>query len=140
MEMNEHRKLILGQKSPSEFSELERRAIIEEYLSSGQTKQAIWEKYTGRVDEKGNLLKWMRTLGYSDAPIIRRTNSRLLMSETPPSSEPFERLQLEKRIAELEAELTEAKMKAIAYSTMIELAEQEFSISIRKKYNTKPSK
>jgi len=31
-------------------------------------------------------------------------------------------------------------MKAIAFSTMIDIAEKEFSIPIRKKVNTKPLK
>jgi hypothetical protein len=47
---------------------------------------------------------------------------------------------LQKRIFELESELKEARLKAIAFSTMVEIAEREFNISIRKKYNTKSSK
>jgi hypothetical protein len=49
----------------------------------------------------------------------------------------FEKLQLEKRIAELEKQVQMAEMKAIAFSTMVDIAEREFNISIRKKYNTK---
>ena len=56
------------------------------------------------------------------------------------STESFENLQLKKRIEELESQLKDAEMKAIAFSTMIDIAEKEFSIPIRKKYNTKPSK
>ena len=52
----------------------------------------------------------------------------------------FETLQLKKRIAELENQLKDAEMKAIAFSTMVDIAEKEFNIPIRKKYNTKPSK
>ena len=50
----------------------------------------------------------------------------------------FELLQLRKRIEELEKELKDAQMKAIAFSTMVDLAEKELKISIRKKLNTKP--
>ena len=49
----------------------------------------------------------------------------------------FETLQLKKRIAILEKKLKDADMKAIAYSTMLDIAEKEFNIPIRKKYNTK---
>jgi hypothetical protein len=59
--------------------------------------------------------------------------------ETHGSSD-FESLQLKKRIAELEEQVKQAEMKAIAFSTMVDLAEKEFNISIRKKYNTKPSR
>ena len=54
--------------------------------------------------------------------------------------EDFEVLQMKKRIAELENQLKDAEMKAIAFSTMVDIAEKEFNIPIRKKYNTKPSK
>jgi hypothetical protein len=52
--------------------------------------------------------------------------------------ESFEQLQLKKRIAELEKQLKDAELKAIAFSTMVDIAEKEFNIPIRKKFNTKP--
>ena len=51
-----------------DFNESERRAIIEEYLSSNLSKVEIWRKYTGYQEEHGSLLKWMRKLDYSDKP------------------------------------------------------------------------
>jgi hypothetical protein len=51
--------------------------------------------------------------------------------------EQFEQLQLKSRIAELEKQLKEAELKAIAFSTMVDIAEREFKIPIRKKFNTK---
>ena len=53
-------------------------------------------------------------------------------------AESFENLQLKKRIAELEKQLKDAELKAIAFSTMVDIAEKEFKIPIRKKLNTKP--
>jgi cell division septum initiation protein DivIVA len=50
----------------------------------------------------------------------------------------FENLQLKKRITELEKQLKDAELKAIAFSTMVDIAEKEFKIPIRKKLNTKP--
>ena len=50
----------------------------------------------------------------------------------------FEKLPLEKRVSELEKQLKLAEMKVIAFSTMVDIAEREFNIPIRKKYNTKP--
>ena len=49
----------------------------------------------------------------------------------------FETLKLKKRIEELEKQLQTAEMKAIAFSTMVDIAEKEFNIPIRKKHNTK---
>ena len=56
------------------------------------------------------------------------------------AEESFEILQLKKRISELENQLKDAEMKAIAFSTMVDIAEKEFNIPIRKKLNTKPLK
>jgi len=50
----------------------------------------------------------------------------------------FEVQQMKKRIVELEKQLKDAELKAIAFSTMVDIAEQEFKIPIRKKFNTKP--
>ena len=52
-------------------------------------------------------------------------------------SEDFETLKLKKRIAELEKQLQTVEMKAIAFSTLVDIAEKEFNIPIRKKYNIK---
>jgi len=54
------------------------------------------------------------------------------------SDELFENLQLKKRIAELEMQVKDAELKAIAFSTMVDIAEREFKIPIRKKLNIKP--
>ena len=123
----------------SELSWSEREALIEEYLSSDLTKQAIWEKYTGQKEERGQILRWMRKLGYQDKGLSSRPKRGDHTKMEKKGQESFEELQLKKRIAELEKELQEAKMRAIGWSTMIDLAEKEFKISIRKKYNTKPS-
>jgi hypothetical protein len=42
----------------------EREAIIQEYLSGKSTKTEIWKKHTGHKKEHGQILKWMRQLGY----------------------------------------------------------------------------
>src|SRR5690606_37968465 len=62
----EKSKVILGLKEPSQFTWEERKLIVEEYLLTGKQKREIWEKYTGKKEEKGNLLRWLQDLGYSD--------------------------------------------------------------------------
>ncbi len=47
--------------------------------------------------------------------------------------ESLELFQLKKRIADLDRQLEDAEIKAIAFSTMVDIAEKEFNISIRKK-------
>jgi len=145
--MDNKSKVILGFKENKHFSNSERHKIIQEFLSSGCTRREIWEKYTGQREEHGHLVRWMRKLGYSIEPAARRSNfvkNNRLMPKKEPSVEPpgdsFENLQLKKRVSELENQLKDAEMKAIAFSTMIDIAEKEFNIPIRKKANTKPLK
>jgi len=127
------------------FSEAEKRAIIEDYLHSGATKESIWYKYTGRTGEHGTLLKWMRQYGYySDKekkcifvpkkrPMPTPSHHQLQQTE-------FENLQLKRRISELEKQLSESEIKSIAWQTMIDIAERELGINIKKKFNIPPSK
>jgi len=151
--MNKKSKVILGLtrkeivKKPSKyFNDTEKHLIIQEMLKTGCTKRDIWEKYTGQEEEHGLLLRWMRKLGYDDSIPTRRLNftSNLIQMKKKQTeettTESFENLQLKKRIEELEKQLKEAEIKAIAFSTMVDIAEKEFNIPIRKKYNTKPSK
>ena len=124
------------------FSDEEKIEIIEEYLSSGQTKSAIWKKHTGRNEEHGTILKWMRIYGYEEASTPSLTNKFRMKKDNQESYsiDTFENAQLKKRIEELESKLKDAEMKAIAFSTMIDIAEDEFKLKIRKKFNTKPFK
>jgi predicted nuclease with TOPRIM domain len=129
------------QKSGKYFSIGERHAIIQELLETNCTKQELWQKYTGEVEEHGQLLKWMRRLGYDISNVIRRPNivsNTSTMSKQKLSEQEFEKLQLQKRISELEKQLKDAELKAIAFSTMVDIAEDLFKIPIRKKLNTKP--
>jgi transposase-like protein len=127
------------------FSEAEKRTIIEDYLQSNLTKKDIWKKYTGRSDEHGLLLYWMYKYGY-----ISGADKKSVIFAAQPgkmnqpnlqqkSASEFEYLQMQRRIPELEKQLQESEMKSIAYQTMIEIAERELSVSIKKKFNTKPS-
>ena len=129
------------QKSGQCFSDSEKHLVIAEYLNSNSSKREIWYKYTGQTKEHGYLLNWMRQLGYATSSknktsnIVVHTNT---MSKKKISEQDFENLQLQKRVASLEKQLKEAELKAIAFSTMVDIAEDMFKIPIRKKLNTKP--
>lgn len=142
------------QKAGKYFTEEEKHKIIQELISTQCTKVEIWEKYTGQVEEHGQLLRWMKQLGYNTGIKTRRPNivpnlypmaqkklkSNNLDNYRKVSDEDdlFENLQLKKRIVDLEKQLKDAELKAIAFSTMVDIAEKEFKIPIRKKFNTKP--
>ena len=145
--MEETCKVISGSRSAGSFTISERHKIIQEAITSGRSKVEIWKKYTGSCEEHANILRWMRQLGYNTDNLSRRItfgkNISLMAKKqatTPGEEESFEVLQLKKRISELENQLKDAEMKAIAFSTMVDIAEKEFNIPIRKKLNTKPLK
>jgi transposase len=136
--MKEKGQAILGRRTKTGvyFTVEEKKKIIAEYLKGNTTKQAIFEKYTGYPEEKGAIALWMRNLGIDD-PYGNQVKSFTLKKSKKEESPDFEKLQLEKRIAELEKQVKLSEMKVIAFSTMVDIAEKEFNISIRKKYNTK---
>jgi len=139
-------KVQISRRKHAHFSEEEKRMIIEDYLQSGLTKRAIWEKYTGSTSEHGLILYWMYKYGYTSghkeksAIFTPKNRTMRQVNSKQESVSDFEYLQLQKRISELEAQLRESEMKSIAWQTMIELAERELNISIKKKFNTKPFK
>jgi len=145
--MDKKKKFILGLKKKKRFTLSERHQMIQEMISSGCTKREIWLKYTKETTEHGELLRWMRQLGYNDEFPTGSHNfaeNNILMTKKKTNQtkagDSFETLQLKKRILELENKLKDAEMKAIAFSTMVDIAEREFNIPIRKKVITKPLK
>jgi hypothetical protein len=139
--MKKESKSILGQWRNNRlyFSDHEKKLIIEDYLSGNETKQSVYSRYTGYPAENGKIAMWMRKFGIEDK-FVKNSNFVSMPTrkkDKEQSSEDFETLKLKKRIAELEKQLQTAEMKAIAFSTMVDIAEKEFNIPIRKKHNTK---
>lgn len=117
--------------------------MIKEYLSGNSSKREIWKKYTGQSVEHGKILDWMRKLGYSDKignPVKRPLTSGFTKEEQSvlaTNENPQDPRDLEKRIKELERQLENAQLKAEGYELMLEIAEKELKIPIRKKSGTK---
>ena len=139
--MKVNSKVILGQWIENRLflSKEQKRIIIEDYLSGKETKQAVYERHTGYTSEHGKISKWMKQLGIMDKS--QKSGNFVFMAkqkkEKGQNDEDFDILKLKKRVAELEKQLQVAEMKAIAFSTMVDIAEKEFNIPIRKKHNTK---
>ena len=124
------------------IEEFVKHQMIQEHLQ-GKRKYEVWQKYTGQRADHGYIIRWMRELGYEDKIDKFAFNKNVIMPKSTnlqkSHSEDFEIVQLKKRIHQLEQQLRDAELKAIAFSTMVDIAEQEFKIPIRKKYVTKPS-
>jgi transposase-like protein len=119
------------------YSESFKRKVCEEYLLTGHSKMSLLKKYDIRM--KSGIQKWLRQLGYEDIhQKPRYLNSylpSLALKKTDTSTSKTD--SLEKRIKELERLLEDEQLRSEAYIRVIDIAEKEFNIPIRKKPNTK---
>lgn len=106
--------------------------MIQEYLTTNVSMNYMTKKYhIGHT----TIPKWMRTFGIpmpESAPEYARMARENLKSETNETVK-----LLEAQIKDLKAELDREKLKNLALSTMIEVAEEELHIDIRKKAGAK---
>ncbi len=118
------------------FDELFKRKVIEEYLSTRQSKMSIQRKYN--IHFKSAICTWMKRLGYTEK-VEQKCNlaslKRSILSNSTPK--PTNAIDADKKIRDLERQLEDAKLQAEAYKRIIEKAEKELNIPIRKKHNTK---
>jgi transposase len=118
------------------YSEEFKRKVIEEYLSTGVPKMDLLRKYG--IKTKSGIQRWMKKFGYTDAyqfPKIKFT--RLTLSTVTKKPDLNNNDEIQKRIKELERQLEDEKLRSEAYARIIEKAEKELKISIRKKPGTK---
>jgi transposase len=101
--------------------------VVNEVLTGQISKEAARRKYG--IGGSTTVLKWIRKLEGSKP-------KRLFMGEKRKKT--VEELQVE--IEVLKRQLEYEQLKSEAFDAMIDIAEEEFKISIRKKYGAKPSK
>lgn len=114
-----------------------KRKVIEEYLSTGCTKIELQRKYNIRF--KSAISTWMQRMGYlenSKAPSLKFSNTKRILLPTNDKTSKKE-LDLQKRIEDLERQLEDEKLRSEAFVRIIEKAEKELKIPIRKKPYTK---
>jgi len=135
--MEKHRKGMLTDQMegfcdhPVNYNRFEisfRRWLISQLDAGHMSPLEIRERFKlSRKNYRGVLKKWQER--YSDDLHV----SLSFMS----SKEKADNKALEKRIKELEKQLEKAQMKNIALNTLIDVAETEFKIPIRKKPGSK---
>lgn len=99
--------------------------VIEEVNRGLETKGSAQRKYG--IKGKSAILNWMRKFEVSGTPAK-------LQMEDKDNQSPAE---LQKKIKQLERALEDEQLKAEAYRRIIEKAEQQLNINIRKKSDTK---
>jgi len=118
------------------FDESFKRMVIEEYLATKCNKMELLRKYN--IHFKSAIQTWMRRLGYDD---IHRPQ-KLKFDETLPltvamATKSENTRELQKKIQELEQQLQDEKLRSEAYLRMIDKAEKELKVSIKKKPSTR---
>ena len=115
------------------FTDEDRMKICSEFLESGEPASVFMEKY--HLNSKEVLYGWVKKF------LVDKNSVPLESFVTP---DPMKEKSVEAQLMELKAEnkrlqdaLDMAKLRAKAYETMIEVAEQNLNVSIRKKAGTK---
>jgi transposase-like protein len=109
--------------------------VVQEYLSTDLSQKDIMDKYNIRGNN--TIKQWMRKFDVQ-TPSQQQLELQRIMSKEKEKT-PYER-ELESKVKRLEQQLEDEKLRTLALSTMIDLAEKEFKIPIRKKSGAKQSK
>ena len=118
-----------------EMTDEKRLALLNEYLSSGKSKNAF-EKEKGLSQHC--ISNWLRTFAVENKPVLLSQVAVTAMTKDPDKEEllqEIDRLKQELRLKSLDLKRTE--MARDAYERMIVLAEERYGIPIRKKSDAK---
>lgn len=118
------------------FSEGFKRKICEEYLTSNSSKSDLQLKYG--LGGKSAISNWLKAFGHEDIK-VRYLDTPIPVALPPKkkSDQPEKELTPEQRIKQLERQLEDEKLRSLAYKRMLEIAEQELKVPIKKKPFTK---
>lgn len=138
------------QKKQKMLSEQEKRKIVEEYLNCDISQSIINQKYS--INGHSSILKWIRRYGYQPLYEIKKAeimkqpvdDKALLIAENQELKRRLKDLdnkqknsKAEQEIDDLKKRLHFAEMSAYTFNKMIEIAERNFGIEIKKKSGTK---
>jgi transposase len=107
--------------------------VVQEYLNSDLSQLELLKKYS--IGGNSCITNWMRKFGLKEGPKRKLKPYPTTMSKGKKKT-PEERA-LEEKVKELEAALKYEKLRSLALDTMIDIAEKNLKISIRKKPGTK---
>ena len=121
-------------KTIKHYNDSEKLRLLEDFRNSG-VNMGQFQKFHGLGH--CTISRWMTKFGLSN----QKSNSAVVKMSKPrkktTSSEDMSRRILEARIQQLEQELKTEKLRALAYKTMIEVAEEELGVDISKKAGAK---
>ena len=119
------------------YSDAFKRKVIEEHLAGGISIRSLNRKY--KIGASSGIQRWMKKFGFINEPQssigdkFASLSTLNLAKKTDLNSESG----LLKKIKALERQLEDEKLRSELYARIIDKAEKELKIPIRKKPNTK---
>ncbi|HET8864459.1 MAG TPA: transposase [Gracilimonas sp.] len=118
------------QKRPQYFSDSFKLGVIQRVVTGEMTKEQARIHYD--IGGSSAILNWMRKFGYTcDSPDSKP------MEKKPLKDHPSDPSELKKQLTHTQKLLEREQLRSEFYQTMIDIAERELGISIRKKSDTK---
>jgi transposase-like protein len=113
------------------YSDAFKRQVVKEFYSGTESRKAISQRYG--LPSANTVSKWANEL--------RSRGEEFRDLPGPLTSEERNDIKaLQSRMKELEKQLEYERLRSLGFETMIDIAEKELKIQIRKKSDTKPSK
>jgi len=106
--------------------------VVQEYLETSISGKDLMDKY--QIRGHGCINKWIRKFGLSKPDQTQIDIQRTMKEE---SSKTAKERALELKVKQLEKELDNEKLRTLALNTMIDIAERDLHIPIRKKSGAK---
>jgi transposase len=116
----------------NQFTDEFKLQVVQEYLNTDASQQELLQKYN--IGGKNNITNWMRKFGLR-APSEQQIELQRTM--TKQTEKPSQERELEAKVHKLEKELDYERLRTLALNTMIDVAERDLKISIRKKAGAK---
>jgi transposase-like protein len=109
-----------------------KRELVRDYQTSDCSLAYLSRKYG--IGSRTVIYQWLKKYG-DNAYLSSQKEPIKIIQDMPEDSAEVQKLKM--RIRQLEKELEDARLLSEAYSLMIQKAEEELKIPIKKKYNTK---
>ena len=119
-------------KTPTFLSDDKKLQVVQEYLNTDITQKELLIKYN--LGGKQNINNWIRKFGLSSSTKVQIYKKRTMTDKTDKYI--YDRSS-ELIIKKLEKELEHERLKNVALNTVIDIAEEDLKINIRKKSGAK---
>ena len=106
--------------------------VVQEYLETSISLKYLMDKY--QIKGHSTVTNWIRKFGLSKPDQSQINILRTMKGESDKTAKERE---LEFKVRQLEKELDHEKLLTLALNTMIDIAERDLKIPIRKKSGTK---